>query len=196
MIEFNRTDSRLIDLLLTRRSAKARELIEPGPDKQELDEILRSAVRVPDHGKIGPWRLFVFEGEAREAFGKAIGACYDAEEPKASRVTRKGLEKFPLQAPVMIAVASVPDTARPIPEWEQILSSGACCMNLLNAAHSLGYIGQWITGWAAYSDGVRQHLGLPANGRIAGFVFLGSHPGELTERPRAPFDEVVSFPKG
>ena len=189
---FNVANSETLALLLSRRSIKARDMVPPGPDPDTLDKILRAGLRVPDHGKLAPWRFFVFEGRAREDFGGAMAAAYSRETGQTRGPTLKGLRRFPMQAPVMVAVASVVSDAKPIPEWEQVLSAGAACMNMLVAAHALGFVGQWLTGWAAYSDEVRRALGLDENGRIAGFLFFGSQAEQPSERPRAEFDAVVT----
>jgi len=181
-----------LEVLLSRRSVKAREMVEPGPDEADLKTILQAGLRVPDHGKLFPWRLFVFTGPAREAFGEAIRAAYLSEEPSPSKTAAKALAGYAAQAPVLVVLASSPSTAKPIPFWEQRLSAGACGMAMLTAAHSLGYVGQWITGWPAYSAGVKRHLGLGAEDGIAGFVFFGSQSAEPAERDRPATAEVVT----
>lgn len=180
-----------IETLLTRRSVKTKDMVPPGPSPAELDMILSAARRVPDHGKLAPWRFFVFEGEARQAFGEAIAAAYQAEETAATATTAKAMAAFPAQAPVCIVLASTPSDAKPIPEIEQRLSAGAAGMMLLTAAHMLGHAAQWLTGWAAYSPGVARHLGLAESDCIAGFIFIGSAGREPTERPRPEAAEVV-----
>lgn len=182
-----------VDLLLARRSVKTRDLTDPGPDAQALDAILKAGMRVPDHGKLTPWRFFVFQGDARATFGRAIADCYQAEEASASAATVKGLAGYPEQAPVLVVVASTPRPDKPIPAWEQHLSAGAACMSMLIAAHAQGYAGQWLTGWPAYSPGVKRWLELGEGDALAGFLFFGSATGEPTERPRPAFDDIVRW---
>lgn len=190
----NDIDGQLIDLLLTRRSTLAREMNEPGPDREDLETILTAATRVPDHGKLAPWRFIVFQGRARETFGEVIASALAAENESLTPAMLDRLRVFPTFAPTLVVVASTPTTDSRIPVWEQTLSAGAACQNLLTAAVSLGYAAQWLTGPAAYSGGVLSYLGLRADDRIAGFFFLGS-PTEkpLLERPRPKLDDVVSW---
>ena len=179
-----------IDFLLTRRSGKPRDLTLPGPDAAEMQTILSIASRVPDHGKIGPWRFVIVPSAAREAFAAAIDAAFIAEtecDPK----ERGKLREFAFQAPSLVAVLSVPDRAHKIPVWEQEMSAGAACLNLLIAATAMGYAGGWLTGWAAYSPGVYAALGGEPGGRVAGFVFLGTPARELEERPRQTLAQVA-----
>ena len=136
-----------MEMLLTRRSVVANNLGEPGPDARELQQILAAAARVPDHKKLVPWRFVLFEGEARAEFGKVLATACKENEPDAG-VGRLETEaaRF-LRAPVVIAVISSIVDKPGVPEWEQILSAGACCQNILHAATALGYSAQWITEW-------------------------------------------------
>ncbi|MEM1411896.1 MAG: nitroreductase [Pseudomonadota bacterium] len=190
----NKTDAQIIDFLLTRRSTLARNMTEPGPDRAALGKMLGAAVRVPDHGKLTPWRFLVFQGEARETFGEAIAAAIAAERPDVGPTAIESMRAFPLLAPTMVTVVANPNPESRIPEWEQSLSAGAACHNLLLAAISLGYAAQWLTGPAAYSAGVNRFLELAETDRIAGFIFVGS-PSEkpLTERGRPELEEVVRW---
>jgi len=180
-----------LDVLFSRRSVKARDMAAPGPEGADLETILQAGLRVPDHGKLFPWRLFVFTGPARDAFGEAIREAYMAEEGKPTNATAKALAGYPAQAPVLVVLASTPSSAKPIPFWEQRLSAGACGMAMLTAAHSLGYVGQWITGWPSYSEGVKRHLGLGADDGIAGFIFFGSQSEAPAERDRPAVEDMV-----
>ena len=189
--EFNPRNPETLDLLLSRRSVKARQMVAPGPAGSALEKILRAGLRVPDHGKMGPWQFIVVEGDARQKLGREIARCYREEDDRPSESVARQLADVPAQAPLLIVVASCLKDAKPIPEWEQVLSAGAACQNMLVAAHALGFVGQWLTGWAAYSPGVRGVLGLGAKDRVAGFLFMGSHDGELSERHRAEYADVV-----
>lgn len=173
-----------MSLLLSRRSAKARDLAEPGPSLGELHQILTAATRVPDHGKIAPWRFVVIGKENREDFAEGLVDALRAENPGASQIDIDAAYQFARQAPVIIAVLSRTHPNHKIPVWEQELSAGAACQNLLMAAHALGYQANWLTGWATYSPAVLDLLGSEAGDRCAGFIFIGTSTRPAEERPR------------
>src|ERR1700684_2554300 len=179
-----------IDLLKTRRSFKPVELGGPAPSAAEIDTLLTIASRVPDHGKLTPWRFIVFEGDARLKAGDAIAAAFIAKyfeaKPEQIDFERKRLAR----APVVVAVVSRAASHVKIPEWEQVLSSGAAAMNLVIAAHALGYGASWITEWYAYDRAVLDALGLAPHEKIAGFVHIGRPPGVPEDRARAPLDGI------
>ncbi|UVO52874.1 nitroreductase [Sphingomonas sp. SUN039] len=177
-------------LLHTRRSGKPRDMIGPGPDADQLHAILAAAIRVPDHGKLAPWRFVIVRADQRAALAGLLTDAYRAEKPEAGRLEIEAMEQFAHQAPSLVVALSSPVAGSKIPVWEQELSAGAAIMNLLNAAHASGFVGGWLTGWAAYSDAVRDAFGT-ADERIAGFVFLGSPSREMEERPRPDFETVV-----
>lgn len=179
-----------LDLLLTRRSGKARDMIAPGPDADQLTQILRVASRVPDHGKLAPWRFVVIADAARERFAELLEGAYRAEKPAAGKLELKAMRDFATQAPTLVAVMSHPHPSSHIPLWEQQLSVGAACLNLLLAAHAQGFVANWLTGWANYSAAVRDALGEPGE-IVAGFFFIGTPTKELDERPRPALDDVV-----
>jgi len=190
--KLNIHDGRPLDLLLTRRSGSAKAMTGPGPTALELDVILAAAARVPDHGKLAPWRFILFEGDARADFGAFLAECVLDDDPQAS-VERLRLERERfLRASVIVGVVSRVREGIPIPEWEQILSAGAACQNLILAAHALGYVANWITEWCAYHPRVRDRLGLKSGERIAGFVYLGGSAVLLEERKRADFRTLVT----
>ncbi|HWI86111.1 MAG TPA: nitroreductase [Sphingomonas sp.] len=178
-------------LLATRRSGKPRDLGTPGPTSAQLDRILNAAIRVPDHGKLAPWRFVVVPAGQREAFAAMLELAYRAERPDPGKVELEAVRQFAMQAPALIVALSAPAHASHIPIWEQELSAGAACMNLLLATHAEGLAGGWLTGWAAYSDMVRDAIGKPGE-RIAGFLFLGTPTRELDERPRPERADVIS----
>jgi nitroreductase len=183
--------SSLLSHLATRRSCRPRDLVEPGPDAGQLRAIVGIAARSPDHGKLHPWR-FVHVAD-RDAFAAMLEAAYRSgktEEP--GRLELEAVDRFARQAPTLIVALSCPVEGHKIPVWEQLLSCGAACMNLLHAAHALGFCAGLVTGWAAYSDEVLKSLGAKESERIAGFVFIGSAGAELEERPRPSLDEVLS----
>lgn len=183
-------------LLATRRSGKPRDMIAPGPDAAQLRQILEAAMRVPDHGKLAPWRFVIVEADRRDAFAELLQDAYRTEKPEAGRLELEAMDQFARQAPVLVAVLSTPAQASKIPLWEQELSAGAACMNLLTATHAAGFVGSWLTGWPSYNGQVLESLGGSPNDKIAGFLFLGSPGRELEERPRPTYEAVVSTWKG
>lgn len=181
-----------IEHMLTRRSVSARLLCEPGPDPAALEKILQAATRVPDHGKIHPWRLILIRGSARAALGNVLRSAYPDQEADASPA-KLDLEAARFtRAPLVIAVVSSIRTPHKIPEWEQTLSAGAVCMNLLSASLALGFGANWITEWCAYHPKVRAALGLAASEKIAGFVYIGTASQRPEDRPRPSLSDVVS----
>ena len=183
-------------LLASRRSGKPRDMVAPGPNPAQLRRILEAAMRVPDHGKLAPWRFVIIESDKRATFAELIVDAYRAENPGAGALALDPLRQFATQAPTLVAVISSPVAHPKIPAWEQQLSAGAACMNLLTAAHAAGFVGGWLTGWASYNPMVIESLGGGADDRIAGFIFLGTPSRELEERPRPAYEAVVSTWKG
>jgi len=177
-------------LMATRRSGKPRDMAAPGPDDAQLARILAAATRVPDHGKLAPWRFLVVPPAARAVLGERMAGCLRAERPDAHEAELAAARDFALQAPTLVVVLFSPRESAKIPLWEQELSAGAACMALLVAAHAEGFVGGWLTTWAAYSDRVRDLFG-HAPERIAGFMFLGSPGRELSERPRPDPEQVI-----
>jgi len=143
-----------LSLLETRRSGKPRDLIAPGPSPHDLEQILTIAMRTPDHGKIAPWRFVIIDQDQRPLLAELLARALPEHDPEASPAHYAKALDFAHQAPVMIALISSPIQGHKIPVWEQQLSCGAVGMNLLHAAHALGYVGGWITGWQAYSPRV------------------------------------------
>lgn len=177
-------------LLETRRSGKPRDLVAPGPDDGQLAEILAVATRTPDHGKLSPWRFVIVPADRRDAFAALLADAIRARDPSAHPQEFAVAEGFARQAPTLVVALFSPVDGK-IPLWEQELSTGAACMNLLHAAHAQGFAGGWVTGWAAYDERVRDAFGAPHE-RIAGFLFLGTPGHELEERPRPHPERVVS----
>jgi nitroreductase len=178
-------------LLHSRRSGKPRDMIAPGPDDAQLRSIMEAAIRVPDHGKLAPWRFVIIAPDQRARLADLLTAAYRAEKPDAGRLEMEATVQFAHQAPVLVVALSKPVAHSKIPGWEQMLSAGAACMNLLTAAHASGFVGSWLTGWPTYSDQVRDAFG-DADERIAGFFFIGSPSRPLEERPRPDYGAVVS----
>ena len=183
--------SSALALLETRRSAKPRDLVEPGPSPEALERILTIAMRSPDHGKISPWRFVIVDNEQRQQLADLLARALPEHDPEATQAHYAKAHEFAHQAPVMIVLISSPIEGHKIPVWEQQLSCGAVGMNLLHAAHALGFVGGWITGWQAYSPRVTRAFCQDGE-RIAGFIFLGSPGQPLEERPRPTLTDHVS----
>lgn len=181
--------STIAALLATRRSGRAREMLAPGPDAAQLAAIIAAAARVPDHGKLNPWRFLVVDD--RDAFAALLLDAHGAERPGAGRLDVAAVDQFARFAPTLVVAIHTPRASH-IPAWEQQLSMGAACQTLLLAAHAHGFVGNWLTGWAAYSPAVLAGLGGAADERIAGFFFIGTQARPLEERPRAAADSLTS----
>lgn len=188
-LDFNDLSTTL-SLLKTRRSAKSKTMVAPGPGASELEDILSIGLRVPDHGKIAPWRFVIIEGEAQARFSQGLTDLYKAEKPAAPALEVQAIAEFATAAPTLVAVLSRVNTERKIPAWEQELSAGAACQNMLIAAHAMGYAGQWLTGWPAYAQGVPALLGGEPGDKIAGYLFFGTAGCPLKERPRPDLGEI------
>jgi nitroreductase len=181
-----------LELLKARRSVKPIEMTGPGPDAGELETLLTIGSRVPDHGKLAPWRFIVFEGDARKAAGEVVARRFAAEHPGAT-ADQLAFERNRLtRAPLVIAVVSRAAPHIKIPEWEQQLSAGAAAMALVMAAHALGFVASWITEWYAYDRAVLDALGLAPHERIAGFVHVGRATRAPEDRDRPKLADIVS----
>jgi nitroreductase len=181
-----------LELLKTRRSVKPMELTGPPPSPAELDTLLTIASRVPDHGKLTPWRFIVFEGDARLKAGEAIAKVFRADHPDATPEQIEFERRRLARAPLVIAVVSRAGPHVKIPEWEQLLSSGAAAMSLVLASHAMGYAATWITEWYAYDRRVLDALGLAPNEKITGFVHVGRPAKPPDDRPRPPLSQIVT----
>lgn len=181
-----------IEFLTARRSVLAQFLGPPAPDHQQLDKILTAAIRVPDHGKLAPWRFVSFRGERCAEVGEALLQLRLARGEDLSDEERAIEQGRFTRAPLVIAVVSRAAPHPKIPEWEQILSAGACCMNLLNGAHALGFTAQWLTGWPVYDMEAREILGLAPDERLAGFIHIGTPSVAPHERPRPGPSEILT----
>jgi nitroreductase len=181
-----------LELLKTRRSLKPVELAAPGPSATEIETLLTVASRVPDHGKLVPWRFIVFEGEARAAAGEAIARAFGIKYPDAKPEHVDNERKRLTRAPLVIAVVSRAVPHVKIPEWEQVLSAGAAAMSLVLAAHALGYGANWITEWYAYDRNALAALGVKDNEKVAGFIHIGTPRQPPEDRPRPPLSEIAT----
>ena len=188
---FNLPAPAALSLLLSRRSGSAKAMGEPGPSKKQLDAILRAGGRTPDHGKLFPWRFIVFQGKARARAGDILAEVMAAQGERDKQVEEERA-RF-LRAPVVVAVISSAREQHKIPVWEQELSAGAACENILVAAHAQGFVGNWLTEWYAYHPIVKERLGLKPGERVAGFIYIGTSTAELEERPRPEMEKIVSY---
>jgi nitroreductase len=181
--------SSLLSLLETRRSGKPRELVAPGPTAEEMERILTIAARIPDHGKLHPWRFVTVAEDQRDRLAILFRQALAREDECAPPAKHEKADEFAHHAGQLVVLISAPVADHKIPVWEQKLSAGAAGMKLLMAAHALGYVAGWVTGWYAYSDHVREAFCNPGE-RLAGFIFIG-HPGrDLEERPRPQLSDV------
>ncbi len=181
-----------LDLLSRRRSTSAKAMGEPGPDAAQLRRMLEAASRVPDHGKLFPWRFLVIEGDARAALGVVLADALVARNASVSESLKRFERGRFLRAPVVVAVISSLKSEKPIPEWEQRLSAGAVCQTLLVAAAAAGFGANWLTEWCAYDEIVTSALGLGEGEKVAGFVYIGTATAPLEERDRPVLNEIVS----
>ena len=181
-----------IELLKVRRSVKPREMTAPGPSASELETILTIAARVPDHGKLTPWRFIVFEGDARLRAGEIIAKVFAQKNPQAAPSDIEAEKKRLTDAPLVIAVVSFIRPHPKVPAWEQELSAGASAMNIVTAATALGYGACWLTGWFAFDRDVLDGLGLKADEKLAGFVHIGTPSKPSEDRPRPALSEIVT----
>jgi nitroreductase len=182
--------SSILSLLETRRSAKPRELVGPAPTRAELDRMLTIAARTPDHGKLTPWRFVTVADEQRDAFGAVLREALVEHDPCATIAHHQKEDEFAHYAGQLVVLVSSPVPGHKIPVWEQELSCGAAAMNLLLAAHALGFVAGWVTGWRAYSERVRSAF-CSEGERIAGFIFIGRPGRPIEDRPRPTLPEVV-----
>ncbi len=181
-----------IEMLWRRRSTPADFLSAPGPDAPTLQTILTIAARAPDHRRVTPFRFVIFEGDARARFGEVLEAAFLANDPKAEKHRIDCERKRFTRAPTVVAVISSIDPAHRTPEWEQVLTAGAVCQNLLLAASAHGFAAQWLTEWYAYDDHVISGLGLGDQERVAGFVYLGTARENPKERARPNLKAIIS----
>jgi nitroreductase len=173
-----------LSVLARRRSTPIALMTDPGPSRAEIEALISVAARVPDHGKLGPWRFLVIEGAARERAGEKLAALVKQRSPNVDEAQIKMERERLMRAPVVIAVISTASPHPKIPEWEQVLSAGAASFQLVLAAHTMGYAGAWLTEWPAYDEQGRAALGLAPHERIAGLVYIGTAKADPQERVR------------
>lgn len=182
-----------LTLLARRRSVGPAFLVSPGPDAAELETLLRLASRVPDHGKLAPWRFVVFQGEARDRAGE-MALKIKLEDNPALDETGQGAERAKFsRSPLVIALVSRAAPHVKVPEWEQVLSAGASAMALEIAAAALGLASTWLTEWIAYDPRFRAAIGLAEHERIAGFIHIGRPGVPPQDRPRPELADIVTY---
>src|SRR5258705_2727791 len=181
-----------IELLKIRRSVRPREMSEPGPSPAELETILTIGARVPDHGKLTPWRFIVFDGDARVRAGEIIAEVFARKNPQASAADID-VEKHRLtDAPLVIGIVSFTKPHPKVPPWEQELSAGASAMNMVTAATALGYGACWLTGWFPFDRDVLDGLGWKADEKLAGLIHIGTPSKPSEDRPRPALADIVT----
>lgn len=183
----------MLDVLERRRSVPLRAFSPEPIPPADLRRMLAIAARVPDHGRLVPWRFIVIEGETREEAGRRLDALYAAQNPDLAEAKRDVWTLYMLRAPVSVLIVSRPDPTSKIPEWDQILSSGCAGMNLLNAAAALGYAAQWLIKWPVRDQDAAALLGVAPSERVAAFIHLGRPTARQADRPRPDLDEIVTW---
>ena len=183
-----------IEFIRTRRSVQAAKIIEPGPSVKELDVIIDAGLRVPDHSRCGPWRIQIISKDGQQKLGDLYVDLFARENDDATQEQIDYWRNRPSMAPCLLVVTCYPNLEKiyKVPLIEQLMSVGALCQNLLNGAHALGYVGQWLTEWPSYHQDVKALLGHKPEIDIIGFMFLGSAAEPPKERKRISAAEVVS----
>ena len=184
--------SAILDFLSTRSSTPISELKEPGPSDAEIADLIRIASRVPDHGRLEPWRFILYRGEARHRVGDMLAELAQRREgplPEARIAQEKA--RF-ARAPLVIGVVSIPKENPKIPQWEMLLSGGAAAMNLVIAANAMGYRTNWITNWYSEVEEGRRILGLAPHERVVGFLHIGTSDSPASERPRPDVSKLYA----
>lgn len=181
-----------LDFLTRRRSVPSRLLGAPGPDPDQIEALLAAAVRVPDHGKLIPWRFLRIQGEARGALGELLAARGLERDPASpAAAVEKDRQRFS-HAPLVLTVIASLTPGHKVPEQEQLLSGGAVCFALLQGAQALGFGAQWLTGWPAYDPVVKARLGIGANESVLGFIHIGTASAEAPERLRPDVHSLLT----
>ncbi len=179
--------------LNTRRSTLAKQLSAPGPDDEQIKLLIRLASRVPDHGKLNPWRFLVIKGKKRQKLGEIISKIKAKEFPDLHQEILSFEKNRFLRAPVIIGIISAMQEHPKIPKWEQILSAGAVCQNLLIGCNALGLAAQWLTEWYAYNEEFLEQIGIKPNEKIAGFIYIGTASSSTTERTRPDYQSLITY---
>ncbi|CAN7420237.1 nitroreductase [Pararhizobium sp. LjRoot235] len=188
-----KTEISLREYLATRRSIPAFQMGGPGPGTAEIEEMLKLASRVPDHGKLAPWRFIVYRGEERVRISGELAKMALAAKPDLSEEMIKVENTRLTRAPVVVAVVSTAAPHFKVPEWEQVMSAGAVCLNLLMAVNAHGYASNWLTEWYAFDEKAYPLLGVQPGEKIAGFIHIGTPQVPPTERPRPALADIVTW---
>ena len=192
MIKLNDTHS-LLTFLKTRKSASAKAMAGPGPDGTQLQEILEIAARVPDHGKLNPWRFIVFEGASRAAVGEKFKDAWAKLHPDHGAESLDFHAKLFMRAPVVVVVVSTAAAHFKIPVWEQQLSSAAVCFNMVLAAQAYGFDAQWQSDWVAYDEAAKAAMGVSPAEKVAGAIYIGTSAVPLEDRPRPNVPALTTY---
>ena len=182
--------SSILSFLKTRRSVKPRDLVDPAPTPDEIGQMLEIASRTPDHGRLAPWRFVIVSKDQRDALGALLRRALVEHDPCATIAHHQKEDEFAHYPGALVVLVSAPVRDHKIPVWEQELSSGAAGMNLVLAAHALGYVAGWVTGWRAYSPRVEAAF-CGAGERIAGFIFIGTAGQNIEERVRPSVADIA-----
>ncbi|MEP9377571.1 nitroreductase [Aquabacter sp. CN5-332] len=186
------TSPETIALLKGRRSLPLRSLVEPGPGEDEIAAMLALAARVPDHGRLVPWRFILLKGEGRAQAGDRLDALYLRQNPDLPPVKSDMWRTYLMRAPLTVVAVSRPDPTSKVPEFNQVLSAGAACMNLIAAATALGYAAHWLLKWPGRDAEAAALLGVGEGEKVAGFIHIGSPAEQVADRPRPVLTEVVT----
>jgi nitroreductase len=194
----DKADNPIVDFLRNRRSVVAANLAEPGPNEDELNTIIEIGLRVPDHSRCGPWRIQIIRKEGQAKLGELYGDLFAKEDEEPTEEKISYWRQRPQSAPILLAITCYPNMEKmhKIPLWEQILSGGAMCQNILNASHAMGYSAQWLSEWPAYHNDVKNFLGHKEDIEIYGFMFIGTAIEPPKERKRIGAEDVVSEWRG
>ena len=191
IMKLNDTSSVLV-FLKSRKSASAKAMAAPGPSKSQIDDIIEIAVRVPDHGKLAPWRFILIEGEGRARIGQGFADVWAKNNPSHRADILDFQRGLFMRAPVILVVVSTAAVHGKIPVWEQQLSSAAVCYNAVLAATALGFDAQWQSDWVAYDDGAKAVMGVHAHEKVSGIIYVGTSSVPLEDRPRPDISTLLT----
>jgi nitroreductase len=189
-------DVKLLDYLRDRHSTAVAQIKEPGPSQDELEGILTAAARVPDHGKLAPWRFIVYRGDVRASLGEDFLRIALEDNPALADAAQEAERTRFTRAPLVVGVISTAAPHAKIPEWEQVLSAGAVCLNMLMAANAHGYVANWRSEWIAYDARAQAVLGVLPDEKVAGFIHIGSSDFPMPDRPRPQLSDIVTYAGG
>jgi nitroreductase len=191
IMKLNDTSS-VLAFLKSRKSASAKTMTGPGPSQSQIDEILEIAVRVPDHGKLAPWRFVLIEGEGRARVGEGFAQVWSKNNPSHGGESLNFQLGLFMRAPLILIVVSTAAANGKIPVWEQQLSSAAVCYSAVLAATALGFDVQWQSDWVAYDDGAKAVMGVHAHEKVSGIIYIGTSNVPLEDRPRPDVSTLLT----